>query len=333
MLRWLTSRLAAVMVFPLAIAALSTPLSGCDAQQSRAANPRYRVVATVGMVSDLVSQVAGGRAEVYTLIGAGVDPHLYKPTRDDVDALQSADIIFYAGLMLEGKMGDVLVRMARSGKPTYAVTEQVDEKLLLEPEEMQGHFDPHLWMDVSAWAKTVDVIAAALSKFDPRGAETYRANATRYQAELEKLDAYVKRVVGSIPRERRVLITAHDAFNYFGRAYDIEVRGIQGISTESEAGLRDINDLVEFLVQRRVLAVFVETSVADKNVRALIEGAAARGHTLRIGGTLFSDAMGPAGTYEGTYLGMLDHNATVITRALGGEAPPRGMQARLSAGD
>lgn len=304
---------------------------GQPAKSGRDARARYRAVATVGMVTDVVRQVAGAHAEVEGIIGEGVDPHLYKPTRNDIATLESADIIFYNGLMLEGKMADVLVKVARGGRPVYAVTEELDRQFLLEPPEMQGHYDPHVWMDVSAWSRTVDVVAAALAEFDPPRADVYKANAERYQQRLAELHDYVTGVIASIPEQQRVLVTAHDAFNYFGRAYGIDVRGVQGLSTESEAGLEDINRLVEFIVSRDIQAVFVETSVADKNVRALIEGAAARGSTVRIGGTLYSDAMGAPGSYEGTYIGMLDANATTIARALGGDAPERGMQGKLAA--
>jgi manganese/zinc/iron transport system substrate-binding protein len=301
----------------------------------QAAPPAYpfKAVTTVGMVTDIVRQVAGDKAEVSGLIGTGVDPHLYKPTRNDVAALQGADCIFYNGLMLEGKMADVLVKVARGGKAVYAVTELLDETTLLEPPEFQGHYDPHVWMDVRAWTKAVAAVGQSLSEFDPANEESYAANARRYQSELAALDEYVRRVIGSIPKRQRVLITAHDAFNYFGRAYDVDVRGIQGISTESEAGLEDINRLVDFIVAQDIPAVFVETSVADKNVRALVEGAATKGKKIRVGGSLFSDAMGPPGTYEGTYVGMIDHNATLIARALGGEAPAKGFQGRLSLPD
>ncbi|MHC4948778.1 MAG: metal ABC transporter solute-binding protein, Zn/Mn family [Planctomycetota bacterium] len=233
--------------------------------------------------------------------------------------------------MLEGKMSDALVRVARGGKPVYAVTELVDEAYLLEPEALAGHFDPHLWMDVGGWTKAVEAVARALADHDPDRAADYERNAAACIDELRGLDEYARRVIGSIPARSRLLVTAHDAFNYFGRAYGIEVRGIQGISTESEAGLEDINRLVDLLVERDVRAVFVETSVADRNVRALIEGARARGHDVTIGGSLFSDAMGAPGTYEGTYAGMIDHNVTVIARALGGDAPARGLNGRLAA--
>ncbi len=309
--------------------------AGCEpaaqATGSRRLPSPYRIVTTVGMVSDIVRQVAGDKAIVQGLMGEGVDPHLYKPSRDDNAALLAADVVIYSGLLLEGKMTDVLVKLARQ-KPVFAVTERIDESYLLSHPQMQGHHDPHVWMDPAAWMKCVEAVAEALASVDPDNAEYYRANAARYISELAELDAYARRTIATIPPSSRVLITAHDAFGYFGRAYGLEVLGIQGISTESEAGLQDVNRLVDLIVQRDIKAVFVETSVAERNVRALIEGARARGKEVRIGGTLFSDAMGPPGTYEGTYIGMIDHNVTTIVRALGGEAPPRGMQGRLSHG-
>ncbi|MDA0991294.1 MAG: zinc ABC transporter substrate-binding protein [Verrucomicrobia bacterium] len=289
----------------------------------------YTIAATIGMVADIVREVAGDRATVKGIIGTGVDPHLYKPTRNDVTALLNADVVVYSGLMLEGKMADTLIRVART-KSVFAVTELVEESYLLEPPEFAGHYDPHLWMDVAGWMKAVEAVAKSLSDYDPAGRRYYESNAATYLESLAALHAYAKRCIDSIPREGRVLITAHDAFNYFGRAYDIEVRGIQGISTESEAGLDDIRKLVDLIVDRHVQAVFVETSVPDKNVRALIEGARARGVAIEIGGELYSDAMGATGTYEGTYLGMIDHNVTTITRALGGTAPAKGLNGKLS---
>lgn len=289
----------------------------------------YKIVTTIGMVNDIVKQVAGDKATAENIIGEGVDPHLYKPTRGDVAKLLAADVVFYSGLMLEGKMADVLIKVASRGKPVFAVTELIDETYLLEPKEFAGHFDPHVWMDVAGWMKAVEAVATALGQYDAGNSAYYRENATRYLSELKRLNDYVKQVIGTIPVEARVLVTAHDAFNYFGRAYGMEVLGIQGISTESEAGLKDVNHLVDLLVSRNIPAVFVETSVADKNVRALVEGAQSRGKTVAIGGSLFSDAMGTAGTYRGTYIGMIDHNATVIAKGLGGVAPAGGMQGKL----
>ena len=290
----------------------------------------HKVTATTGMVADIVRAVAQDKAEVHGIIGEGVDPHLYKPTRADVASLMEADIVFYSGLLLEGKMSDVLVKISRD-RPVHAVTESVDESYLLEPPEFKGHFDPHLWMDVKGWMQAVTAVEKALADFDETNKEAYAANAKAYLEQLETLDQYAKETIASIPEESRVLVTAHDAFNYLGRAYGLEVIGIQGISTESEAGLDDLNKLVDLLVQRKIKAVFVETSVADKNVRALIEGAKARGFEVTVGGELFSDAMGPPGTYEGTYIGMIDHNVTTIVRALGGKAPSRGLNGKLKA--
>jgi manganese/zinc/iron transport system substrate-binding protein len=293
----------------------------------------YKITTTVGMVTDIVRQVAGEKAVVTGIIGTGVDPHLYKPTRDDVAQLMEADVVCYSGLMLEGKMADTLLRIGQSGKPVHAVTEMLDEQYLLQPAHLPGHHDPHVWMDVQAWSKSVEAAAKVLAEFDAPNAAYYRENARRYAEALQQLDDYARKSIATIPEQQRVLITAHDAFHYFGRAYGLRVLGIQGISTESEAGLEDINRLVDVIVASNVQAVFVETSVAEKNVRALIEGVAARGHAVKIGGSLFSDAMGAPGTYAGTYVGMIDANVTVITRALGGTAPQRGMQGKLSTKD
>lgn len=292
---------------------------------------RIKAVCTTGMVADVVRAVGEDRMQVEALLGAGVDPHLYKPTRTDMLALMGADIIFYNGLLLEGKMTDALIRIART-RPVVAVTEGIDPEKLLSPESLEGHEDPHVWMDPSRWMLTVDVVATELAKLDPAGAERFEANAEAYRAQLARLDAYAERVLSSVPEERRVLVTAHDAFNYLGDRYGFEVVGIQGISTESEAGVAHIENLVRLLVEREIPAVFIESTVADRNIRALIAGARAGGHTVTIGGELFSDAMGPAGMYEGTYIGMIDHNVTTIARALGGEAPAGGMDGKLGGG-
>ncbi|HBS29769.1 MAG TPA: manganese transporter [Phycisphaerales bacterium] len=283
------------------------------------------------MIADIAREVAGERAEVVSLMGAGVDPHLYKPTRSDIATLMSADIVFYNGLLLEGKMTDSLVRAASAGRRVWAVSEGIEESFLLEPEAFAGHFDPHVWMDPIAWAKAVEVVRARLVEADPEGRSGYESRATAYLERLNELHAYAQRVLGSVPERQRVLVTAHDAFNYFGRRYGFEVVGIQGISTESEAGVADIEALVSLLVERKIGAVFVESTVSERNIRALIAGAAARGQTVAVGGELFSDAMGTPGSYEGTYIGMIDHNATVVARALGGVAPERGLSGRLGA--
>ncbi|MGE3408007.1 MAG: metal ABC transporter solute-binding protein, Zn/Mn family [Pirellulales bacterium] len=289
-----------------------------------------RIVTTVSMVTDIVGQVAGDKCEVVGLLGEGTDPHGYKPTRNDVKQLEEASLVFYSGLMLEGRMQDAFTRVARSGKPVYAVTEALDEKYLREPPEFAGHYDPHVWMDVQAWSQCVGFVAKTLGEFDASNAASYHENAEKYQQELVRLDEYVRKVISSIPPEQRVMVTAHDAFGYFGRAYDIEVESAQGITTESEPGVDDINQLVDLMVNRKVKAIFVESSVAEKNIRAIVEGAANRQWTVTVGGELFSDAAGAPGTYEGTYIGMIDHNATTIARALGGEAPERGLNEKLN---
>lgn len=302
-------------------------LAACGpAPEGPAAGDRFRIVATTAMIGDVARVIAGDRAEVRTLIGEGVDPHLYKPAATDLRLLKAADLIFHNGLMLEGKMGDILTKLGEAGRPVHAVADDLGSYLLAES---PGHVDPHVWMDVAGWTRAARAITAKLAAHDAAHAAEYEQRAASYLAELGKLDAYARESLAGIPAPQRVLVTAHDAFGYMARAYGLEVRGIQGISTESEAGLKDIEDLVRFLVERKIPAVFVETSVSGKNVQALIEGARAKGHGVRVGGSLFSDAMGAAGTYEGTYIGMIDHNVTTITRALGGTAPEKGLNGKL----
>ena len=283
----------------------------------------YPVATTVGMIGDVTRELAGDKATVANIIGEGVDPHVYKPTKEDIDTLQSSSLILYNGVHLEGKMGEVLESRNQAGTPVTAVAEELPGFEYLEG-------DPHLWMDVSAWSKVAANIQTSLAEFDVDNKSYYEERLATYQTTLTELHAYAEKSLASIPESQRVLVTAHDAFSYLGRAYDLEVRGIQGISTESEAGLQEINSLVAYLVDNKIPAVFVESSVSDKSVKALIEGAAAKGHTVIIGGELFSDAMGETGTYEGTYIGMIDHNVTLITRALGGQAPEQGFQGKLS---
>lgn len=294
-----------------------------------ASDQRLQVVATVGMVADLVREVGGDRIEVTQLMGPGVDPHLYKATRDDVQRLMKADVVFSCGLMLEGRMEDTLNRLSET-QPVHAITGRLPHEQLLTPDGAGGHPDPHVWMDVAAWASCLDVVVEGLSKSAPSGAEDFRTRADSLRQTLRSLHEYGLESIASIPEERRILVTSHDAFHYFGRAYGLEVVGVQGLSTESEAGLQRINELVDLLVERKVAAVFVESSVPQKNILALIDGAKSRGHDVRIGGELFSDAMGAEGTWEGTYAGMLDHNITTVTNALGGTAPARGFSGKLS---
>jgi len=287
-----------------------------------------RIVTTIAQIADAATEIAGERADVDSLMGEGVDPHTYRQTRSDIVKLRKADLVLYNGLYLEAQLEPLLLQLAEH-QPVVAVAARLDRSRLLEHEDYEGKFDPHVWMDVALWRDVVAELRDALIAFDPDHEAHYRDNAEAYLARLDELEAYAREVLMSVPEEKRVLITAHDAFQYFGRAYDFEVIGIQGLSTESEAGLRRIEELVDLIVERDIGAVFVETSVADRNVRALIEGAAAQDHEVVIGGELYSDAMGAPGTYEGTYVGMIDQNVTAISRALGGSAPQDGLHGRL----
>ena len=293
------------------------------------ARDTINVVATTGMIADAARQVGGERVNVKALMGPGVDPHAYRQTRSDIVALTKADLVLWHGLYLEAQMEEFMQRLAKR-QDIVAVGDALPRDLLIGHDDYENKFDPHVWMNPDLWSRVVEIIRDALITEQPAGAATFRANAEKHLAELKALNDYTHRALKSVPPESRVLLTAHDAFKYFGKTYGFEVIGIQGISTESEAGLKRIRDLVDQIVDRNIRAVFVESSVSDRNIRALIEGAAARGHQVTIGGELFSDAMGEPGTYEGTYVGMIDHNTTTISRALGGTAPAKGMSGRLS---
>lgn len=275
--------------------------------------PTRNIVCTTAMVADLVKNVVGDRAEVLALMGEGVDPHLYKPTRDDATKLLRADWIFSNGLLLEGRLLDTIEKIAKKGTPTCAVADGIAPQSLLKEGD---HPDPHVWMDVQLWRQALRAVLDFCVANDPAGEVTYRENFSRYDQELEALDQRLKQMAGEVPDSRRVLVTAHDAFQYFGRAYGFQVKAIQGISTDSEAGMKDIQQLVAYLQNQRIPAIFVESSVPDKNVRAVMEGVQAGGHQIILGGELYSDSMGAAGTPEGTYLGMMLHNMKTIVDAL-----------------
>ncbi len=292
----------------------NAPDNGAGSSQQARSGP-LKITTTIGMIADIAHVVGGEHVEVTGLMGPGVDPHLYKATQGDLAKLRGADLILYNGLHLEGRMADVLVQMASSVK-TVQVTETIPHDLLREPPEFQGQFDPHVWFDVSMWKFTVERTRDALKEAIPAYADEFDANASAYLAKMDELHAYAKEQIATIPQETRVLVTAHDAFGYFGRAYGIEVLGLQGISTASEYGLQDVDKLVDVLVSRKIRAVFVESSISPKSIEALVAGAQSRGHDLKIGGQLFSDAMGAADTPEGTYLGMVRHNVDTIVGAL-----------------
>jgi manganese/zinc/iron transport system substrate-binding protein len=274
-----------------------------------------QVTATTGMVGDIVKNVGGERVNVTTLMGPGVDPHLYKASQGDIGKLDQADLIFYNGLYLEGNLGDILSKLSDE-KPVVAVAESIPEEKLKADEEDADKPDPHVWFDVRLWMEAVKVVEEELVKADPDHQEAYRQRSQSYLEELEALDQYVREQIETIPEEQRVLVTAHDAFAYFGDAYGIEVVGLQGINTASEYGLRDVQRMVDRIVEQKIKAVFIESSVPKRSIEAVVKGAEQRGHEVQIGGELFSDAMGAEGTEEGTYIGMVRHNVDTIVSAL-----------------
>ncbi len=288
---------------------------GAGGPQRDLSGRKINVVTTVGMISDLVQNIGDERVEVTSLMGPGVDPHLYKASAGDVQKLERADVVFYNGLELEGRMTDIFVKLAAS-RPTAAVSEAVPRERLREPPEFEGKFDPHIWFDVTLWKYAAQRVADELARIDPASAGAYRANLQRYNVELDKLHAYVKAQVETIPQAQRVLITAHDAFGYFGAQYGMEVRGLQGTSTATEAGAADVQALADFIAERGIKAIFVESSVPQATIEAVQAAVGARGKEVAIGGQLFADAMGEAGTPEGTYLGMVRHNVDTIAGAL-----------------
>ena len=303
----------------LALGALSACGPGED-DRAPIAEREVRVVATTSMLADLAREIGGDRVSVEGLMGPGVDPHLYRPRESDVARLVGADVVIYNGLELEGKMGEVLEQVEGRGIEAEPVAEVVPKSALLAPPEFLGNPDPHLWMDVEKWALVAGAVADVLAAVDPTHAETYAQTLAAYQARLDTLDAYVRQRVATVPEDQRVLVTAHDAFNYFGEAYGFEVRGLQGISTATEAGTADVRDLAAFVAERRIPALFVESSVSPRSIEAVREAVRARGFDVTIGGNLFSDALGDPATPEGTYEGMIRHNVDTIVSALSGPA-------------
>lgn len=292
-------------------------LTGCE-QPANEGGPRtgpLKITTTIGMIADVAGHIGGPHVSVTPLMGPGVDPHLYKATHGDLEKLGGADLILYNGLHLEGKMGEVLENMGKRVQ-TVQVTRSIPENLLRKPPEFEGNFDPHVWFDVSLWRHVAEEIRAVLSEVDPDHAAAFQTNATAYIAALDELHTYAKDQLAMIPESQRILVTAHDAFGYFGRAYGLDVMGIQGISTASEYGLQDLDRLANVLVERKVKAVFVETSLSPKSIEALIAGVENKGHAVALGGNLYSDAMGEQGTPEGSYIGMVRHNVDTIVNAL-----------------
>ncbi|MFB5282953.1 metal ABC transporter solute-binding protein, Zn/Mn family [Peribacillus sp. Hz7] len=299
------SMVSVVLVFLL--------LVGCSTETDNQTEGKLVVVATTGMIGDLVENIGGEHVEVTSLMGPGVDPHLYKATQGDVKTLDGADMILYNGLHLEGKMEEIFEQMGKK-KTTIAVSKDIAKEELHEVKA--GQYDPHIWFDVTLWMQAADTVNEALIKEDPANKESYQKNYEAYIEKLKELHEYVQSEINTIPKSQRVLVTAHDAFGYFGAAYGLEVKGLQGMNTVSEYGSKDVTDLRDYLVEKQIKAIFVETSVPKKAIEAVIQGAEKQGHTVKIGGELFSDAMGEKGTEKGTYLGMVRHNTDTIVNAL-----------------
>lgn len=307
--------LTRLLLLGFAIAFLVTGCKQAIEKGPIPAGTRMQVATTTGILEDAVKNIIGDAADVQAIMGSGVDPHLYKATQGDLQRLTDADVIVYNGLHLEGKMGEVLEKLDRF-KTIVAGAESIPAHQLLSSEQYQNSHDPHVWFDVKLWQQVVQHISLELQQKDTANAEVYRRNTENYIAKLNQLDAWVKQEIGSIPQQQRILITAHDAFGYFGNAYNIQVRGLQGISTVSEFGLQDVSSLVNFIVQHKIKAVFVESSVSPKAIEAVVIGCKQKGHQVKIGGTLYSDALGEAGTPEGTYIGMVRHNVNSIVSSL-----------------
>lgn len=291
-------------------------LAACVSNEKTDISTRQiKVVATTGMIADLVKNIGGDRVAVKALMGPGVDPHLYKATEGDVRYLNEADIIFYNGLHLEAKLSEILEKLGKS-KPSIAISSDIDRDDLISPQEYQGLYDPHIWFDVELWQETIETVEVSLSKLDSKHAKDYEHRAEAYEKALDLLNQEVEDLSADIDKKQRVLVTAHDAFNYFGKAYGFQLKALQGISTDSEAGVKDVQELANYLYKNKIPAIFIESSIPKRNIEAVRQAVKAKGWNVEIGGELFSDAMGDEGTVEGTYIGMFKHNIHTIHKAL-----------------
>jgi manganese/zinc/iron transport system substrate-binding protein len=294
----------------------SVIIAGCNTEKTTESdNEKVVVTTTISQIADAVENIGGEHVEVQSLMGPGIDPHLYKAKQSDIGKLQAADIIFYNGLHLEGKMLEIFKKMDAE-KPTYAIADSIPKKQLRKDAADETAMDPHVWFDIDLWKTALVQVTEGLIEIDPNNKEAYEKNAEQYFTKLDELKEYAEAEMAKIPERQKVLVTAHDAFNYFGAKYHLEVMGLQGLSTDSEYGLRDVQNLVDTLVDRNIKAVFVESSISEKSINAVIEGAKDKNHQVEIGGELYSDAMGEEGTEEGTYIGMYKHNVDTIVEAL-----------------
>ena len=279
-------------------------------------NDKLQIVTTTTMITDLLKNIGGDKIDVQGLMGTGVDPHLYKASEGDVSKLFNADVVIYNGLHLEGKLEDVFEKMRHQNKKVIAVSDVIDKNTLINSELFASSYDPHIWFDISNWEKVTLYIVTKLSDLDPKNATTYQTNGKTYLDRLAILKTAIELAINQLPKEKRILVTAHDAFNYFGKAYDFQVVGLQGLSTATEAGVQDVQKMGDFIIDNKVQAIFVESSVPKRTIEALQEAVKSKGFETVIGGTLFSDALGSDGTEEGTYVGMYKHNVKTIVEAL-----------------
>ena len=279
-------------------------------------NGKLNVVTTTSMITDLVKNIGGDSINVQGLMGSGVDPHLYKASEGDVSKLVNADIIFYNGLHLEGKLVEVFEKMGSSTKTPIALADQLDENTLIGSDYFASNYDPHVWFDIDYFRQFAIKTAEVLTKNNPENVDFYNKNLSIYNEKLRALEKKIKLKIETLPKDKRILVTAHDAFNYFGKAYGFEVVGLQGLSTATEAGVQDVQKLAAFIIEKKIKAVFVESSVPRRTIEALQAAVNSKGHDVEIGGTLYSDALGNAGTIEGTYIGMFEYNVNTIVNAL-----------------
>ncbi len=301
--------------FLIAVLCLLMLVSCGGEETERNPDGLLNIVTTTTMITDLVKNIGGDSVRVQGLMGSGVDPHLYKAGEGDVSKLTGADVVFYSGLHLEGKLVDVFERMGRDGK-TIALAEVLDKSGLIGSDYFASNYDPHIWFNIEYWKQITTYLTEEMSKLDPGHAEFFAQNRTAYLQQLDALEAEVRQTIATLPEDKRVLITAHDAFNYFGKEYGFEVVGLQGLSTATEAGVQDVQKLAQLIIEKRVKAIFVETSVPRRTIEALQQAVKAQGFDVQIGGTLYSDALGSAGTEEGTYIGMFRYNVQTIVNAL-----------------
>ncbi len=279
-------------------------------------NEKLNVVTTTSMITDLAKNIGGDAIDVKGLMGSGVDPHLYKASEGDVTKLLNADIIFYNGLHLEGKLVEVFEKMESQDIKTIAIGESLDKSILIGSDYFASNYDPHVWFSVDNWKTIAKFVIEQLSAIDQKNAETFKTNGKIYLTKLNELETKLESVISTLPKEKRILVTAHDAFSYFGKAYDFNVVGLQGISTATEAGVQDVQKLANFIIEKEVKAIFVETSVPKRTIEALQAAVKSKDHEVSIGGTLYSDALGNSGTVEGTYIGMFEYNVNTIINAL-----------------